>query len=261
MASVANVRLKLDWAKQHADTVKADIQRWTDVQSKNFTAVTIGKELDDQTGCFVFKVTKFDPLPIRWSLMVGDALYNFRAALEYLAWHLVRAGTEPQPRYPRSVQFPISANQEEFAKSIKTRLPGVKPTHLTIVESHQPYHAAQQASPHPLSVLVELSNTDKHYELQGAFIRHFGEFNITFVSASDFNFERLELPDSFRDYFCLGAELAVAYGRITGPKPDVRIAFKASSSICLQNGVWVGDALDKIGATIAEIVGEIEPLL
>jgi len=110
-------------------------------------------------------------------------------------------------------------------------------------------------------VLVELSNTDKHYELQGAFIRHFGQFKITFVSASDFNFERLEPPNPIRDYFYLGAELALAYGRITGPKPDVRVDFEGSSSICLQNGMWVGDALDKIGATIAEIVGEIEPLL
>jgi hypothetical protein len=135
-----NVRLKLEWAKRHADTVKADIQRWADLPRKDLTAVTIGKKFDDQKGCFVFKVMQFEPLPIRWSLVVGDALYNFRAALEYLAWHLVRAGTEPKPRYPKSVQFPISANGEDFAKSIKTRLPGVKPAHLTIVERYQPYH-------------------------------------------------------------------------------------------------------------------------
>jgi hypothetical protein len=258
---LGNVRLKLEWAKQHAYRVKTDIQGWADVQSKNLTAVEIGKEYDDRKGCYVFRVTKFEPLPIQWSLVIGDALYNYRAALEYLAWHLVRAGTDPKPRSPKSVQFPIVATPEDFGNSTKNRLPGVKPAHLAVVERHQPYHAAEQPSHHPLSVLVELSNTDKHYELQGAFIRHFGEFRINFVSASDFNFERLEPPEQLRDYFYLGAELALAYGRITGPNPDVRVNFEGSSSICLQNGMWVGDALDKIAEMITEIVNEIEPLL
>jgi hypothetical protein len=257
---LTNVRLKLERAKQHAYTVKTDIQLWADEQSKNFTAATIGKEYDDQEGCFVYRVTQFEPLPILWSLTIGDALYNYRAALEYLAWHLVRAGIEPKPKNPKSVQFPISLNQVDFTKSIKSRLPGVKLDHLGVVDKYQPYHA-QESSAHPLSVLVELSNSDKHYELQGAFIRHFGEGKIEFLGATDFDFERIELSKSFRDYFYPGAELALAYGRITGPTPDARVAFHFSSSICLQNGMWVADALDKIEATIAAMVNELEPLL
>ena len=257
---LVNVRVKSAWAKHHAEIVKTDIQRWVDEQSKNFTAVTIGKEYDDQKGCFVFKVTQFNPLPIQWSLVIGDALHNYRAAFDYLAWHLVRAGSEPKPKNLRNVQFPISANSADFANAIKTRLPGVKPDHLVIVEKHQPYHA-QEVLLHPLSVLVELSNHDKHHELQGAFIRHFGKGEISFVGATDFDYERIEIPDSFKDYFYLGAELALVYGRITGPAPNARLSFHFSSSICLQNGIWVVDALDKIGETIGEIVNEVEPLL
>src|SRR5580765_3459984 len=112
-----NVRLKLGRAKQHAETVKADIDQWTDSQSKQLTAVTIGKEFDVEKGCFVIKVTEFEGLPARWSLVAGDALYNFRAALEYLAWHLIRAGTEPKPKNPKAVQFPIYTDPKDFNKS------------------------------------------------------------------------------------------------------------------------------------------------
>lgn len=152
-------------------------------------------------------------------------------------------------------------DREHFDKSVVIRLPGLIPAHRAIVERHQPYHAGAQASLHPFAALVELTNSDKHHELQGAFIRHFGQFTATFVNASDFDFERLTPPDQIRDYFYPGAELAFAYGRITGPNPNVQVAFHGSSSICLQNGLWVGDTLDKIGATIAEILGEIEPLI
>ena len=257
---LGNVRLKLEWAKQHAYIVKTEIDHWANEQGKKFTAARIGREYDHQKGCFIYRVTHFEPLPIRWSLVIGDALYNYRAALEYLAWHLVRAGAEPKPKNPKSVQFPITVSQFDFVKTVKTRLPGVKPEHLAVVEKYQPYNT-QEVSLYPFAVLVDLSNSDKHYELQGAFIRHFGEAEIKFVGASDFDFERLELPNSFKDYLYLGAELALAYGRITGPTPEARVAFHFSSSICLQNGMWVGDALGKIEATIAEMVSEVERLL
>ena len=166
-----------------------------DRQSKDLTAGKFGQAFNDEKGCMVFKVTEFEGLPARWSLVAGDALYNFRAALEYLAWHLVRAGMEPQPKNPRAVQFPIFTDKEVFDKSIKTRLPGVKPAHLEIVEKYQPYIGGQKTSPHPLSVLVELSNTDNTTKSKVP-LSGITRVDLTFIGASDFEYEqRLEYPD------------------------------------------------------------------
>ena len=61
--------------------------------------------------------------------------------------------------------------------------------------------------------------------------------------------------------FYTGAEIATAYGRVIGPNPQVKMNLQGSVAIAINPGLWLWDALDKIGATIAELVSEVEPLL
>jgi hypothetical protein len=113
-----------------------------------------------------------------------------------------------------------------------------------------------------LSVLADLSNNDKHRELQVTLPQNY-RLRVDFVSASDFLFERVEPPAAFPTggAFQPGTEVAYVYGRPTGPKPDVTVAFHASLAVAFQNGLWVWDTFDQIGAAVAQILSEIEPLL
>jgi hypothetical protein len=95
------------------------------------------------------------------SLTVGDCLHNLRAALDYIVWDL--AGTKGT----RSHQFPIVEDSTEFWKQAikRGRLADVDPAAQTDIEKLQPYHGRNGARNHPLWLLNELVNADKHHAL------------------------------------------------------------------------------------------------
>jgi len=153
-------------------------------------------------------------------------------------------------------------------------LPGVRAEHVAIVERHQPYHVAPQvvlvlgpAAPpiagpqcHPLAILQTLSNNDKHHNPQRTFPQNIGKLSFS-IDCVDFVSERLEPANPFPAVFYRGAEIATAYGRVTGPNPQVKVTLKGSTAIAIEPGLWLLDALDKIGATVAKLIDEIEPIL
>jgi len=207
--------------------------------------------------------------------MLGDAVYNFRACLNYLAWDLVRVGTEPNPRHPQKVQFPIVTERDGFNGAVRNCLPGIRREHLAVIERHQPYHVAAgvamvpgPASPpiagpacHPLAILQTLSNRDKHHNPQRTFPQNYGQLSFSIFDCTDFVPERLEPAAPFPAVFYTGAEIATVYGRAIGPNPHVNVNLQSSIGIAIEPGLWLWDALDKIGATVAKLISEIEPLL
>lgn len=266
-----DVWLKLEWAKLHADALKVEIQRWCDAQGERLTAWTLTQKLDSDRQCIVVSLGSV-ALPTDWMLMIGDAVYNFRACLNYLAWDLVRAGAEPKPRNRKSVEFPIHTERGGFDRAVRIGLPGIRKEHLAVVEQHQPYHAARHESlvqgpgaitgpaSHPLAVLQTLSNNDKHHNPQYTFPQNFGQLTFS-ADYIDFIVERLEPANPFPGVFYSGAEIATAYGRVTGPNPQVKVNLQGSTAIAIEPGLWLWDALDKIGVAIAGLVSEVEPLL
>jgi len=78
-------------------------------------------------------------------LLLGDVVSDFRACLNYLAWDVVRVGTEPKPRDRGRVKFPIvTTNRDRFDAAANICLPGVRAEHVAIIERHQPYHVARE---------------------------------------------------------------------------------------------------------------------
>jgi hypothetical protein len=102
------------------------------------------------------------PFPVspRYSILVGETLYNLRAALDYLAYELARhdAGM-PQER----TQFPITMTPEDFSRERKTRLRGLNDTHADAIEVLQPY--PDRKDNEWLADLQRLSNPDRHRSL------------------------------------------------------------------------------------------------
>jgi hypothetical protein len=206
-------------------------------------------------------------------LMLGDVVYNLRACLNYLAWDLVRVGSQPTPRHRRDVDFPIYTSSDEFARRIESRLPGVHARHRAIIEAHQPYQATPQAvivhgpaSPPiagpqcPLAVLQTLSNSDKHHNPQRTFPQSVGQMFFS-IDCVDFVSERLEPADPFPAVLSSGAEIATPYGHVTGPNPHAKVTLNGSIAIAIEPGLWLLEALDAISETVGNLIAEIEPIL
>jgi hypothetical protein len=208
----------------------------------------------------VFRVGGVPELPKEWSLIVGDSLFDFRASLDYVAWQLVRCGTDPNPKVPENVGWPIYHTESGFLKNIGRKLPGLLPKHRTVVEASQPYHA-KTGKLHPLGVLNDLSRQDKHRQIVVVFAAH-KEYKVG-GSIRHFTMERTVLPSSGVPVpLKQGTELIRIYGRrMNNHEPEVDVAFEGTTGVAFENGVWVLDALPRIEKRIGNILMNFEPLL
>jgi hypothetical protein len=98
-------------------------------------------------------------LPPVASATFGDFVQNLRAALDYMAWDLVR--DDSRERQPRTVQFPLLLKDDDLDKSFASLAKRYDPRVLAIMRKVQPCLSSQPTF-HPLGVLSLLSNRDKH---------------------------------------------------------------------------------------------------
>lgn len=113
----------------------------------------------------VFYVGGVTPTGPAVPLIAGDYIQNLRAALDHLAWELVRKGTEWPPRSLTAIQFPIySVNRSRdktkrtFSNRIAKELPGISDAQRALIDGYQPYHRGKRH----LATLAHFSNQDKH---------------------------------------------------------------------------------------------------
>jgi hypothetical protein len=101
-----------------------------------------------------------EPLPERWSVLLGDVLTNFRAAMDHTFW-AAAVSHSGQPEKPQRVTFPIAMKEKSFKGTAKDLQCLVSPAFWDFVEAIQPFHGSR---PHavPLESLRWLSNVDKH---------------------------------------------------------------------------------------------------
>ena len=112
---------------------------------------------DGLTSVFALLVTTEPPLDL--ALRVGEVVHQIRSALDHLANRLVRAaGHQPT----RRTSFPIIIRPPRKAVAIH---PGLDPKALSVIDQVQPYHRGHEPDHHPLAVLNELWNIDKHRNL------------------------------------------------------------------------------------------------
>ncbi|RDI73198.1 hypothetical protein Gocc_3077 [Gaiella occulta] len=104
--------------------------------------------------------------PAELGLIVGDWAQNVRAALDYTVYELVRRETGDDD--PRWTQFPIIVDEARYAGQEQTRLPGAPAWSLPVFRGLQPFSDGADAAYHPLAVLADVSNRDKHRLLHTA---------------------------------------------------------------------------------------------
>jgi hypothetical protein len=102
--------------------------------------------------------------PIRWGVLLGDCVHNLRSALDHLICQVALLDGGTLEDCAKS-QFPIaSKSEEQFERMADRYLPKCfSEKHRAMVKEPQPFHAGGKAAEtHPLSVLADFSNADKH---------------------------------------------------------------------------------------------------
>ena len=158
--------LKLERAGTHVDSLDKTFDHW--LQQPPFT---VTKDSDPQNGDQIWRVSSEPTLPEpQLQPLIGDILHNYRAALDHLAWALVkRNGATPGEK----TAFPLSRSGDHFRRWGKTNLLGMSADAKSAIKRLQPCFSPDPSHVLWLSSLDYLSIVDNH--------RH---FNMT-VTASD----------------------------------------------------------------------------
>lgn len=119
-----------------------------------------------------FLVFRFPPKlpPAIFSVIVGEIIYNLRAALDYLVYELACFDSKQEVE---GTQFPIEDSEIKFNKRIGNvtakgkgvYLRGVSPEHVAAIKRLQPFNRCEWTKR-----LRLISNPDKHREL--TFLEH-----------------------------------------------------------------------------------------
>jgi hypothetical protein len=173
-------------------------------------------------------------LPDSFAARFGDAIQNYRNVLDHIAWQLVRHGSDPTPKKPNRVQFPIYDFAGGFDSALSERLPGVSAVPGGVVEFIKGRHRYErgEATNETLRRLRDLTNDDKHKELHLMAVapvtaRH----QLTMTNCQPVGFEN---PPE-RPKFVADAKIATIVIRVTGPDPTVNVKPNLSIYVALED--------------------------
>lgn len=242
---------KLHRAKEHADTLRGEIDR-------HAKEVVVQPRFDPHRGKFALEIVHVPELPIRWGAIIGDALHNFRSALDYLAYEMVRLSRKT---YWPDTQFPIVDSPDGYASNRRFQrfMERLTPELRAAVEWAQGYSRGYYHAPrwHILAVLRDLSNIDKHRLLLGTLLAsdEHADARVTFqrhIKSIRFSY-LVGVPLE------PGAALLSADVTLSGPEPEMQVDYNFSPYVSFAIGGNATKILDKMGAFVLETVREIEP--
>jgi hypothetical protein len=149
---------------RRAHLYRKEIERRIDRFIKSHAYDTVRKT-DVETGqhLWIGKIRKQPPL-IRWGALIGDCLFNFRSALDHLAYDLAVAysGFPLDPDVEFKSEFPIFWRRQITTKELSDKLGAVDPDARNLIVQMQPYGRKDRAA---LKYLDSLQNFDKHRTL------------------------------------------------------------------------------------------------
>jgi hypothetical protein len=103
-----------------------------------------------------------DP-PVQLRLLAGEIAYQLRSSLDHIIYILAKQTPE------RNRQFPIYMELQKYESRAYRIINGVSPRAEAIIKNAQPFQS-NTPQKHPLQMLDELSNTDKHRVIPACFV-------------------------------------------------------------------------------------------
>jgi hypothetical protein len=129
----------------------------------------------DDDGLGTVSIGRQQPLPRRLSLLIGEFLYELRAALDNCIYEVavLHSGQNPPPG-ESALQFPIYDDPAGWTRNLY-RLRYLSDEHRKMLKRIQPYNAQRQDL-NCLSLLNRLARSDRHRALHliGAFLTEGG---------------------------------------------------------------------------------------
>jgi hypothetical protein len=191
---------RLDRAQEHLEAIKLELIAY---YSSDCCHLSGKHEPDEEEG---ESSVMLAPLGDRLNTLIGEFLHNTRSALDHLAWQLVlRSGGKPSG----ATNFPILTQAPTTKRQGTDPLPnvtgGVSQEARAVIDEAQPYKWSVRARHHPLWVLHQLWNIDKHRHVLargGHFQAHFRGWNVPaytytarFDSATEYEAKFILVPD------------------------------------------------------------------
>ncbi len=155
---------KRNRAYEHIEALKGEVESFF-----KGTPYVIETIFEDDGRKLVNKVRLVRRPSEKFGVMIGDAVFNLRSSLDHLAWALSDKPTKEN--VANQIMFPIYPTRKKYREAIPRRLHGVTKVAQAEMEKFQPFkrkytlwtgQKIHRFSPHPLAVLNELCNTDKH---------------------------------------------------------------------------------------------------
>ncbi|HUF02444.1 MAG TPA: hypothetical protein VMN35_08470 [Gaiellaceae bacterium] len=263
--ALESARIKLARANLHAGIGRREARRFFTRHPE--PAFDIHPDSDewpvsvgDVFRCKVVVIRGWPDLPPSFAARFGDAICNYRCALDHVAWRLVCDGLTPPSKLTKRqrtrVQFPIYTEEAAFDENIEGRLPGVSKAVTDYVKSLHRYVGGQTTN-NRLTALADLSNDDKHRTLTVIatvlfHVRHDITFTDCILIRPGFPPKPLAVKD---DAVVLRLEC-----RVTGPKPQVTVNLQPTFHIALEDGRGFGDVLGDIQSEVTQVLDAPEIL-
>jgi hypothetical protein len=173
MSGLDEILTKFERAHEHLNILNKEIERFIKGKPCGHTSKREPKgecEYD-----VIVRVQIKTPPPIRLSVIIGEILYHIRSALDHLVYQLTLANGVTDEKILDSCEFPIFDKPTKFTLTRKSgerdpksglyKMRGVDAMAQAIIEGLQPYHSGANITTHPLWVLHQLCNIDKHRRL------------------------------------------------------------------------------------------------
>ncbi len=148
-------KLKIARGREHAADLQAKISNYL---SRDPWAVLL--QLNRKTNEHRIALKGREEIPMIFSAIFGDAVHNFRTALDILANDLVAlSGSQP-----KKVYFPFGDSASGFEDQMKEKMKQAPPDIQAIVRTFAPYHGGNEV----LRALHALDIGDKHVAIMTA---------------------------------------------------------------------------------------------
>lgn len=162
---------KLDRADETMRAFDRKLRRFSDTKP-----LIVGVKVDFQSGWSTAKVGYAEAIPLSLSVLIGESVFHARAALEHLVWALVKANHKAPGEHN---SFPVATTRGKrpfmehhwrpaSGRDLGGKLRGVNKRAGALIESLQPYHAANPAN-HLLTVLDVMAANDRHRALHASY--------------------------------------------------------------------------------------------
>ena len=244
-------------AIQHAQALKAEID---EDQTADDPLLSVRTEYQSGRHGFAVYATAVRPVPSSWGLLLGDIAFNFRCALDHLAWALVSRGRTPPetltPTQQKGVPTsPSPSDNEDFNSSLAGMLPGVGRSDIAKVRATQPYHNGRKQVRHNFVILAALNNHDKHRSFQPVW-DHTVLLGLQVTDSCDISNIRVSPLIRGARELRVGAELAFIRVRKTGPHPCLEVATERKGIPSIPPGVSLDEWVTQTGVQIGLLLRE-----